>query len=411
LDAARASLLPGGKLGAILDITKSPMSFGLDSVSILLPFLLPSTWFAEKESSHMLDAEKSAYYILELNEFATIYAMYETIINDMDLEQVLEKQYNNLENVAKMLEDRQRDIGGKASLETLQAEGAALAAKGQFESMQELIVQEESLLSEDLGLTPGLPMIFDSTAHIHPSAAEGQAVPALIKQAVDNAPEKAQLDALVAAERDQKWSDVFAFLNAFSLDFGSSGSSTTGGTTGSSSSSFGDIGFSGQVSFGFSTFPTVALDNEKANALKLQIKNLNLTEGQILVSSLGSVALAQEQLDDNTAAENALNEVFDIEKENYGLGLTDLLHVLDAETAAVSASTARIKAQSDLDNLRINLHRVFLTDQFTALPQCKLQGNVKKSGNPFGWIVQIFSGKSADKSIDQLCRPGLSSPT
>jgi len=416
LDAARASLLPGGKIGAVLDLTSSPMSFGLDSVSILLPFLLPSTWFAEKESSHMLDAEKDGYYILELNEFATIYAMYETIINDMDLEQVLQQQYNDLNSVALILQNQQ-EIGGGTSEDAEQAEGAALAAKGQLEAMQELLVQEKSLLSEDLGLTPGMPMNFDATAHVPASAVEGQTVAALLPQADQLAPETAQINALISASKDQKWSDVFAFLNAFSLATqsggnGSSASSANGANSSGGSASFGNIGLTADVSFGFSTFPTVALDNEKTKALQLELYNLNLTEGQILVSALGSITLAQQQLVDNSASETALTDVFGIEERNYQRGFTDLLHVLDAETAAVSAATARIKAQSDLDNLRINLHRVFLTDQFTALPPCKFQGNVKKSkGNPFGWIVQIFSGKSADKSIDQLCRPGLSSPT
>jgi outer membrane protein, multidrug efflux system len=406
LDAARASLLPGGKIGAILDVTKSPMSFGLDSVSILLPFLLPSQWFAEKESSHMLDAEKDAYYILELNEFATVYSMYETIINDMDLEVALQKQYDDLNSVADILRARQRAVGGNPSEDQKQAEGSALSAKGQLEAMQELLIQEESNLSEDLGLTPGMPMNFDTTAHVQASTAEGNTLAVLLPQADKIAPEAAQINALIAASKDQKWSDVFAFLNAFSLDAGSSG--TTGSTSSSTSTSFGDIGLSASVSFGFSTFPTVALDNEKTKALQLELYNLNLTEGQILVSGLGSITSAQAQVDDYSASEAALNEVFEIEKYNYKLGLTDLLHVLDADSAAVLASVSRIKAQSDLDNQRIDLHRVFLTDQFAALPPCQFKGNGKKSkSNPFGWIVQIFSGKAADKSIDQLCRPGL----
>src|SRR6185312_14009560 len=116
------------------------------------------------------------------------------------------------------------------------------------QQMQELILQENTYLVQSLGLGVDTPLLVDitaATAHVAPSQYEGQTAASLLDLAISKAPEKTQIDALEAAAKDQKWSDVFAFINSFSL--GTDGNNSNGSSSSSSSGtgSFGGIGFSG----------------------------------------------------------------------------------------------------------------------------------------------------------------------
>jgi outer membrane protein TolC len=92
VDLARAQLLPSLNLG----LGVAGGGFSLASAVFLLPFLLPSNWINLRESQHLLNAEVKSYYILQLNEYASAYSLYMTIVGDFALRDVLYSQYKNL---------------------------------------------------------------------------------------------------------------------------------------------------------------------------------------------------------------------------------------------------------------------------------------------------------------------------
>jgi outer membrane protein, multidrug efflux system len=410
--AARAGvLLPGAKVGAIFDPLTSPASFALTSVSVLLPFLLPSNWFALKESDHMLEADKAAYYLLELNQYASAYAIYETIVNDLDVQEALQENYDALNEIAQDLQNRENGLQTVASSDLLNAVQAAEQAEAQLSKMKETIEQEKSSLTVILGL-PLADLAFDNPVHIAPSPMESASPQQILDQGLKIAPEAAQINALVAAQNDQKWSDLFAFVSSVSLANTGVGSGNTSGTSTGSGNSLGDFALSGNVSFGFTSFPTYLLDKEKVAAIALELKNLKLTEASEIQSSLASIEAAQDQIAEEAAAEANAIEVLNIEGVQYHLGQTDLLHVLSAVSSVITARMAKIDAQADLDNQRINLHRILLTDEFAQLPQCQINGKVSgktkvPDSGPFGWVKDIFHPSTNVKTVDQLCRPGM----
>jgi hypothetical protein len=89
--------------------------------------------------------------------------------------------------------------------------------------------------------------------------------------------------------------------------------------------------------------------------------------------------------------------------QQYSLGHTDLLHVYDAERSAAQATAAKVKAQLDLSQLRITLHRELLTDQFASIPGCKVTAEAEKKDRE--WLRKIFRPKDFQITIDEACAP------
>jgi multidrug efflux system outer membrane protein len=406
LAQARASLfLPGAKIGALFNPTSSPASFALNSVSVLLPFLVPSNWFAEKASAHMLDAEKSAYYILELNEYASAYSMYATIVNDIDVEQALQENYNALAQVASILQGRANSFQPVDPNDLKNAIQAAEQAEGQLSKMHETVQQEKAAMTVILGL-PLADLRFSNPVHIAESAFESESAEQILTQGLKVSPEASQINALVDSQNDQKWSDVFAFVNSVSLSNTSGNSGTGSGTSSNTGTSLGGgFAFEGNADFGLASFPTYLLDKEKVAAVALQLKNLTLTEASEIQSSLASISGAKDQITDYAAAEANAVQVLNSEGNQYFLGQTDLLNVFQAVSAVVTARMSRIQSQADLDTQRINLNRILLSDEFAELPTCQLNSKARATDSgPFGWIKDIFHPSTNEKTIDQMCQ-------
>ncbi len=55
----------------------------------------------------------------------------------------------------------------------------------------------------------------------------------------------------------------------------------------------------------------------------------------------------------------------------------------------------------DLDNQRINLHRMLITNQFAQIAGCQLQSAPSSSGGVFG----IFKKRQPQLTLDQACNP------
>jgi len=381
LNISRAKLLPSVNLGVVMSPT-----FLLSQVSFLLPFLFPSNWFNMRQSKDVLNATTAAYGLVQLNQYASTYAIYETTVNDFGLRDVLQKQYDALNKIYNVLYQESVLNGNVSQKDLLQAQSQAFMAQIQLDSVDKLIGQEKAALRSLLAISDSTDIQFD-LVHVPESVDEavvsGDALQKLVDHALSIAPESTQIDWLISASKDAKWSAAFGWLSGSTLGTSSAGSGAT-------TASFNKFIQSNTISLGFSLFPSIHLASDNVAEMILQKEALRLQENQIIEGSINSIAEAKQQVLLSVNAEKNMSQVYEMESQKYALGLTDLLHVLTAETQVTAASQARVQSQTDLDNLRINLHRALLTDQFTKVQGCQLQS---------------FSRWHSAVSLDQACNP------
>lgn len=116
-------------------------------------------------------------------------------------------------------------------------------------------------------------------------------------------------------------------------------------------------------------------------------------------SVFGSLTEAQKkQAEKDSEAESSRNKYYDTEFLKFCLGLTDLLHVLNASTNLTSALTSKIRLQNDLDNQRVTLSRLLINEEFWDIQPCVALLNSKKHFERNGL-------KPADKniSVEKFC--------
>ncbi len=386
----RSQLLPSINLGAALNSLGG--GFFLSSVSFLMPFLIPSNWFNYKESKYVFEAEKFSYYLTKLNTYASAYSTVVTIAGDLELKKVLEQQYKNLLRIQEMIQLRY-DFGLVTDTDLSRTKAQTQLAFIQFSQMEQLIVRQIA----SLRLLLALPLETEiQIANFKTVDSDIEAIPAqdVFKKALAKSPEHSQVLNLISASKEGKWSRAFAFLNGASL-------STNG--MGNQSAAFNQATASAQFNFGFSLFPAYQMSQLAIKQLELRKKEIQLELTQIVESNLGVIAMAKAQLDNAIKAEALLNKTLEEQIANYSLGLTDLLHVLDVQNSITQASTARVRSQNELNQLRINLHRLMLTDEFQKIEPCKA-----KQQNASLWIEikDFFFSTEAQKKVEQICLGG-----
>lgn len=377
VNIARGNLLPSINVGAA--ITAGP-SFALSSIYSLVPFLLPSRWLDLKSSQYLLNGQTDAYYIAQLNTYSSAYSVYLTLVRDTDLHDVLQKQYGNY----KQIEDLVR-LGVQSGLmqpsALLQAEAQSKLAEYQVSQTNELLAREQASLREMLSLPLGQEILVDKT-HLEKSFDEDLDMQTILNRSLAIAPEISQLDNLIKAGKYSKWSQAFSFLS------GGSVAASKG-----SSGSFDTIQATESVNLGFALVPTLQLSNLNIEQLNLQKKELNLLQAQLVESTMKSLVEANNQFKLASEAEASLTQFYQIELLKFRTGLTDLLHVLTAANSLTISLSNKIKAQNDVDNLRVTLNRLLLTNKFTNIRPCKIAA---VSGG-------IFHFKGKQVSLDQAC--------
>jgi multidrug efflux system outer membrane protein len=388
INAARAALLPSLNLGVAL-YSHGP-TFLLSSVSMLLPFLVPSNWFNLRESQYLFDAEKYSYYLLELNLYASTYGVYISILGDMDLRAILNTQYQNLLRIQQDIETRNY-FGVASDTDLQQARAQTQLAKSQLAQMDETLVKEIASVRELMALPLAVQLKFENH-RIASSKHENESAVRVLNEALVVSPEYAQVSSLIAAGNEGNWAKVFAFMNSSTV-------STTG--LGGSSANFSSLVQSNSFSLSFGQFPAIALSQAAVDKLRIHQEEIKFQQAQIVESSLGSIREATIQYEEAAKAEAGLNQVLESQIENYNLGLTDLLHVLDTQNSVTQASITRVRSRVDLDSVRINLHRILLSDQFAKIHGCKATQKSVGIGQGFR---DFFSARQSQQTIDQLCK-------
>lgn len=390
VDRARKNLLPGVSLGGIIDST---FSFSLSTVNMVLPFLLPSNWLDLKENQYLLNAQGEAYYIAQLNAYSSAYSLYSTILGDLNLRDVLSDQYSNykqIENLIKMAVD----AGMMEQADLLQARAQTQMTGIQVSQLDALILQEKAAIREMLALPLSTTIVFTRT-HVSSSGVEGSSLQRIVDQSVGKSPELRQLNSMANAAQAAKWSSFWSFLTGASL-----------GTSRGPAGAFNNVEASGSMRLNFGDFLILKIGNRNLAQIEMQKSQLTYDHAQVVESTVGTIRETQQQLYLARQAENNLREVYNNEVNRFQAGQTDLLHVLNAGNSLTSAFTNKIKAQTSLDTLRISLHRLMISDQFSSIQRCQVYK--KGTGGLKGKLGRIFNPDKDRITLDEACGPQVS---
>ncbi|UYL09283.1 TolC family protein [Bdellovibrio sp. SKB1291214] len=390
VDRARRNLLPGINLGAAID---NSMSFSLASVTMLLPFLLPSKWLDLRENQHLLNAQGESYYIAQLNTYSSAYSLYSTIQGDMELRQILQFQYENYKKIEDMIK-MAVDAGMREKSELLQVQAQTQLSKIQVSQMDVLILTEKAAIRDMLALPLSTDIKIEAF-HIGSSQAESQPLQTTVDQSLARSPELRQLSSMLKAAEAAKWSAFWSFL--------------TGATWGASrgpTGAFADAEGAGSASFNFGNFLILKIGNRELDAIRLQKKQIDQDQAKMVETTVGTLRESQMQLNLARQAESNLEALYEDELSKFQMGLTDLLHVLNAGNNLTAAYTNRVKAQANLDNMRVGLHRMMISDHFGLIQKCQVYK--KGTGGLTGKLGRIFNPKKDNMSLDQACGPQVS---
>ncbi len=392
----RMALLPSINIGALLS---GPAGFSISAISMLLPFLMPSNWFNLAESKHLFKAEEEGYHALQLDTYASAYALYLTLVTDQELKVALEKQYQNLKNIENIVR-AQYELGLVPQSDLQQASAQVQTIQIQVSTANELILRENAAVREMLAFPLSTKITYEH-GHLAGIPEENYTPQLVLDKTLSVSPEKKQIGELILAAKDAKWSRAFSFLSGSSLNaqFSKSGSGT---------GSFSGITQSGQVNLGFGLFTEVKLSNLHTQELMLRSQEINFEQAQTIEATMGSIAEAKTQVELAGEAETNFNNSYLAEVEKFKMGATDLLHVLTASNYVITGSVNKIKALKDLDTLRVTMLRILIQKEFATIKKCSLEqvGKIAPKG-PFKWLFQRGNdnGKEGGNfAMEEACR-------
>lgn len=394
---ARGNLLPRLNLGAALTSFVNG-SFGISSVSFLLPFLIPENWANLRQSQHLLESQKLSYKLVQLNQYASAYTVYATIQGDIALRELLVKEYEGLKQVRDWLENRKRFIGTVPQEDLDNADARTKLAYANISAMDELLLREKAALRQMLALDLSAEFDFQPSA-VPVSPLEARPLREVVAAVQRASPETQQINYLAQAAQSAKFGKTFGFVSGASLNVHPGENGFVSSFSGSNMSA--GAGFS----IGFDYVPSIRLANENINEIYLRARELKLQQQQLVESTIGSIQEVKKQLNANSEAEVLLERVYQAEFRKYTLGLSDLLHLFEAQTQVSRATAAKVKSQMDLDMLRITLHRALLTAEFSRVPGCRIRPEaVQKDDNFFR---RLFRPREYQMTIDEACAPTL----
>jgi outer membrane protein, multidrug efflux system len=391
VNIARGNLLPRLNLGTLIGIATGGPAFSLGAITMLLPFLVPSNWANLHQSENLLQSEKLSYKLMQLNTYATAYTLLATIQGDIALRGVVWQQYQDLVSIHDWLVNQRKYTGAVPQEDIDNADAQAKLSFANVSAMDELLDKERASIREMLALPLNADIQIQSAA-VPASPFEGQPLAKAVAKVQAVAPENLQIAYMIKAGQDVQWSKVFSFIGD---------SSTT--VSPSSKNPFGNLGVGTNFSIGFDYFPNIQLAADNIAQLQLQATQLKQQEQQLVEATLNSISEAQKQADAAAQAETELLSVYQAEFQKYTLGLTDLLHVFSAQQNVSTASAAKVKAQIDLDSLRVTMQRELIANEFAKLPGCAIKESAEQKDQD--WLSHLFNPGGEDLSMDDTCQP------
>ena len=162
------------------------------------------------------------------------------------------------------------------------------------------------------------------------------------------------------------------------------------------------------------SFPAIQLTQDTIDSIQNQLNDVGTTLDDETDTALKSIAAYNQLVQTYTAAAKTSYEVYLSRSQSYSLGTETIEDVLQAESDFYTSSGQRVLAQTQLDQARINLHRIMLTDQFDPKSIAGCAQNVTLSGGdwgPFGWINDIFHPSADRVTLDQMCKGPVAAPS
>lgn len=391
VNIARANLLPSLNLGGMLNFGGG--GFVLSTIDFLVPFLLPSNWYNYFSEKNLFEAEKISYNTIQVDTYSSALSLYFTMVADRQIYGIYQQQYHDLQDIYEMQKKRAA-VGLIPVSDVMQTQAQAQMAGVKASQLAELSKQEVATTRKFLNLPLSTDIVLEPSTMAN-SPYEFESMSKTIAKANSVSLERAQLQYMIKAANDTKWSKVFTFINGFSIG--------SRGITGNAS--FDDLAASGSMNLGFAQFPTYELNERRIKEIQLQDTQLQQENQRIIESTVGSLQEAKNQLDLATQAEIQMAQVYQVKLQNYEQGASTLIEVLQARTQMSDASVAKIKSQLDLNLQRAVLHRTLLTSQFSTIKGCR-PTRMPPVEQKVGFIGRLIGKKPAEShtTLDQICR-------
>jgi multidrug efflux system outer membrane protein len=387
VDQARGALLPKLNIGAIISGAVSG-TFGLSAISFLLPFLLPSNWANLHQSEDLLQSQKIGFRLVQLNNYASAYGLYQQILADMAAREVVVTQYNDYvfvrDYIKSQIGSNQADIDA--------ADGKVESAAGQISATDEILLRERESLRQMLALDLNANITVDA---VHPPASPAETIPlnTLVSKVQSVSPENAQYAWMIKAAQEARWSKVFGFLGGASVSIGVDKGIVD----------WGNVSGNGSLSIGFDYVPSLNLASDQIANVQIHQKEELSILAQIAATTQGSLEKAQDQLMHYTNSVNDNVRVAQDAFQEYRLGHKTLNDVFLADENVASSTAFQLKAQADIDQLRVTLHRELLTDQFSNIKGCAIKAAAEAADHKYMSIIPLFRSKNFSISIDEAC--------
>jgi multidrug efflux system outer membrane protein len=353
VNIARAEVLPSLSLNLTLMFSNPPM-FMVNSASCLVPFLFPGAWYGFAAAKHAAGAETMAFHIARLNVYSTAYALTTQVGGDVQILQNQEAHFARLDEYVKTLQ-LQADLGVISQADVMKGQLELGRMTNDLSKLRQLINDERAALRRLFGFT--IDQDFDiAMTRVNESPFESQTPAASLSYIVARAPERRQIDQLIAQAQSQVHQAQWAFLA------GCSGSQ--GSVSNYSAASAFSISTGLSINIGFGYYPRIQLARRNVEDMLLRQKELDLELGRVLETSVSDIAelkLRQEQSEKNAAlSEQMLEE----QNQLLPLGRVSVKEMLETYASISNSRVETVASKVGLDGHRITLKRVALEDGF-----------------------------------------------
>jgi outer membrane protein TolC len=375
-----------------ISVGVSVPSFILKSVTALLPFLLPSTYFQLDQARDTFDADLAGFKVVELNTVATALSLYYTALADKNVTQIYTEEADNLNKIATFKQQVNQVFNYFPPEEVAAAIAAARSATYNANQMQLKFKTEIYNLKQSMGYSVDQEVDLADDV-IAPLDAENLSIDALTAKALELAPEKTQIRKLVkAAESGALAAEFGIFTASLSGQVQGTGSSATASTS--------VFNMSGGATIGLGELGTANLSARNVDEIKLQDTLLDENEATLMASTLVGVHGYQDQANVAQQQLDAANTETIIYQNQYSQGIGSIFNVLLAHSDLTKAKINLVTAQMYLNLQRVTLQRALLAGEFGKIQGC--QASPIKPGN----FWDIFSSPDPKLRLDQICKEG-----
>jgi outer membrane protein TolC len=203
VNIARAGIFPSLNLGMLLTGLTAAPTFALSSISVLVPVLIPSNWYNVEVAESSMVANGYAFHALELNKFASAYALYNTILGDMAVRANLEEQLERYEQIRERAEARFQS-GKGSEVDLMKAHAKVALARHQLSQFRQVVAQSKATFRQMLGLPLSREIVFENLSPV-PHVVETASIAKALNRVFERAPEALQIQALLKASNAAAW--------------------------------------------------------------------------------------------------------------------------------------------------------------------------------------------------------------